>query len=210
MLYPVNEIFYSIQGEGRWAGSPAVFVRLAGCNLDCSWCDTDHTVKEHMTSGQVATSICEELAKKNYFKNVAPLMLVLTGGEPTIHDLDPLCSKLKGYGFSRIAIETNGTQPSYLQGLKVAGMLDWITFSPKPSYIYSIEDLFLLGHWVDEVKVVLDGEINPKHFLFSKIKDKGLLYIQACSEDYPPAVEYVLTHPEWKLSVQTQKIIGVL
>ncbi|HUT62752.1 MAG TPA: 7-carboxy-7-deazaguanine synthase QueE, partial [Anaerolineae bacterium] len=103
MLYPVNEIFYSIQGEGRWAGSPAVFVRLAGCNLECSWCDTDHSTKENMTTGQVATSICAELAKKNYFQNVAPLQLVLTGGEPTIHDLEELLSRLKTYGFERIA-----------------------------------------------------------------------------------------------------------
>ena len=210
MLYPISEIFYSLQGEGRWAGTPAVFVRLSGCNLECSWCDTDHTVKEMMTTGQVATSICAELAKKNYFQHVSPIQLVLTGGEPTIHNLAELLSRLKAYGFEQIAIETNGTNPSDLRFLKEKKLLDWITFSPKPSHTYQIEELEQLMRTVDEVKVVLDGEIDPHNFEFARPKVRGHLYIQACSEDYPPAIEYVLTHPEWKLSVQTQKIIGVL
>ena len=210
MLYPINEIFYSIQGEGRWAGTPAVFIRLAGCNLECSWCDTDHTVKEMMTTGQVATSICAELAKKNYFQHVAPIQLVITGGEPTIHNLEELCSRLKAYGFEKIAVETNGTNPFHLQYLVDKKVLDWVTFSPKPTHLYSIEELERLERLVDEVKVVLDGVIDPHHFEFERPSKRGQLYIQACSENYPPAVEYVLTHPVWKLSVQTQKIIGVL
>lgn len=210
MLYPIAEIFYSLQGEGRWAGTPAVFVRLSGCNLDCAWCDTDHTVKQMMSTGGIATAICAELAKKNYFNHVSPIQLVITGGEPTIHNLGELCSRLKDYGFEKIAVETNGTKPSHLQYLREKKVLDWITFSPKPSHMYDIPQLELLSRIADEVKVVLDGEIDPENFKFERPLKRGQLYIQACSENYGPAVEYVLTHPQWKLSVQTQKVIGVL
>ena len=187
MLYSVNEIFYSIQGEGYYAGSAAVFIRLAGCNLQCEWCDTNHEKKEEMTPASIVNSVIR------LWPYHARPFIVITGGEPTIQDLTFLVTALKKECMY-VAVETNGTGPIPMN-------VDWITVSPKEEhtpYIYNLKK-------ADEIKVVLDGINDPENWnSYGRQK-----YIQPCSEKYGPAVEYVKTHPEWRLSIQIQKILEI-
>lgn len=200
MLYPINEIFYSIQGEGANAGCAAVFVRFAGCNLNCSWCDTDHSEKKKMSEKDIANEIYMRWPHKHRDN----ILVVLTGGEPTIHTLKPLLEEL---GSVEVAIETNGTAmktASDFMECYIDGLLDWITVSPKQHGLALKEVLNV----ADEIKVVMDGKANPLDYTPSP-KNNCHLFVQPCSENYQPAVDFVLAHPEWRLSVQVQKVIGV-
>ncbi len=193
MLYPINEIFYSIQGEGFHAGKPAVFIRFAGCNLNCEWCDTDHSKKEELDENEIVKRV-EQL-----WPVASRPFVVLTGGEPSIHNLDPLLQKFYHKDFY-VAAETNGTG-KYIDTPSHVG-LNWLTVSPK--FKLPPEEGFL--SMADEIKIVLDGKINPGNYYRGDVEYH---YIQPCSEDYKPAIEYVLNHPHWHLSIQVQKVIGV-
>lgn len=193
--YAINEIFYSLQGEGNHAGTPALFIRFAGCNLRCPFCDTDFSKSDKWTIRELET----------FLDGLDPIppMVVLTGGEPTLQvDLD-LCSLLHRY-FDLVAIETNGTTP------KVAGGVDWVTLSPKEDYTIGKCNL----RHANEVKVVFDGEHDPEKWL--KIRAEHY-YLQPCDtgdaeknrEILESCISYILDHPQWKLSLQTQKIINV-
>lgn len=107
----VNSIFYTIQGEGPFAGSPAVFVRLAGCNLQCPMCDTEYTSRQQMGWPMIIRKVCDELKLpeelRNYPRGKGPLV-VITGGEPFRQNLYPLVTNLLARGF-KVQIETNGT-----------------------------------------------------------------------------------------------------
>jgi len=199
VTYPVNEIFRSIQGEGYHAGTPAIFIRLAGCNLSCPWCDTDHSEKERLTAKEI-------LARVHALEpsSATISMVVLTGGEPTIHPLIPLLDELKNH---YVAIETNGALPSELVHLRRDRLLlDWVTISPKEEPTNEILQIFKWN--ASEIKVVLDGTYDPTIFE-TDLWIAPKLYIQPLSEDYGPAVDFVLAHPRWKLSVQLQKVIKV-
>lgn len=115
MLLPVNEIFYSLQGEGRFTGTPATFIRLAGCNLSCPFCDTDHR-----RATPTAIDDIVRAALRNPSRHV-----IVTGGEPSIHDIAPLVDMLHAHGFF-VQVETNGTNP-------LPDTIDFITCSPKDS-----------------------------------------------------------------------------
>jgi len=197
MLYPINEIFYSIQCEGFHTGIPAVFIRLAGCNLHCSWCDTDYSEKRGMTEKEIVLEANAIYRARDYS------LIVITGGEPTIHDLGPLLRELETETSAIIAMETNGTKSQMLWWLKELGLVDWITISPKKA------TSLLSLKYANEIKVVFDGKINPMDYAHSLMQKEPYLYIQPCSENFKPAVDYVLEHPQWRLSVQTQKIIGI-
>ena len=114
---PIVESFYTIQGEGAFAGSSAYFIRLAGCDIGCVWCDTKNSweIEDHQYQN------IEDIASKasKYSSRIS----VITGGEPLMHDLDPLCSYLKKHQF-RIHIETSGAYA-------LSGNIDWLCFSPK-------------------------------------------------------------------------------
>ncbi|MEF2643691.1 MAG: 7-carboxy-7-deazaguanine synthase QueE, partial [Paramuribaculum sp.] len=112
-MYRVNEIFYSLQGEGFFTGSAAVFVRLSGCNRACAFCDTDHRAFTLMTADEIVA-----IASKYESRFV-----VVTGGEPLLQLDDALVGALKAAGFF-VAVETNGTLP-------VPQGVDWVTCSPK-------------------------------------------------------------------------------
>lgn len=126
--YAVLEIFDSVQGEGRFSGMPVTFIRLSGCNLDCPWCDT----KELLSSEAKIMSL-EEIVEKVSRPNV-----VITGGEPTIQNIEPLCNAIreKFFGRSFLMIETNGT--GY-----VPLAFNYIACSPKPQSGYKIDDSIL-------------------------------------------------------------------
>jgi len=188
--YRINEIFYSIQGEGEFAGTPAVFVRFSGCNLKCPWCDTDHSHGEEMTCDELEDAVRKLLADRD------GAIIVLTGGEPALqlHDDEPLF-----HGFARfVCIETNGTQP-------VPDWIDWVTVSPK-------NELSPIVPRPNELKFIF----IPKHIPYIlSMQDAGCVkYIQPLarkdgSSNLPEAIDFVLAHPRFKLSVQLHKMIGV-
>ena len=188
--YRVNEIFYSIQGEGFFAGTPAVFVRFSGCNLDCPWCDTDHSHAEEMTRGELEDAVRKRLADHD------GAIIVLTGGEPALQlrDDDPL---FQGFG-CRVCIETNGTLP-------VPGWVDWITVSPK-------NELPAIVPHFDELKFVFEPE-HIAYYLSMQGADCEKRIQPLARKDgttnLAEALDFVLAHPRFKLSVQLHKIIGV-
>ena len=188
----INEIFYSIQGEGAHTGTPAVFIRFSGCNLKCDFCDTNHQ------SGQIYTEdeIVQEVAK--YPAN----LVVITGGEPALQLTQSLVNKINELG-KHVAVETNGT--------KHLPKVDWITISPKQSYVGDKGNPILT--LANEVKVVYDG-IHP-------ISDYGIAatyyYVQPCDtgnkerneQIIAEVVKFIKKNPKWRLSLQTQKILNV-
>jgi len=203
MLYPVNEIFYSIQGEGFHTGRPAVFIRLSGCNLKCPWCDTDHSkILKKMDEVEITRLVREKVES---IPNGNDILIVITGGEPTLYNLIPLCDAITKFELE-IAIETNGFNldriPYYI----------WKTVSPKikiQDCSYFFDDVLWMG---DEIKIVfeegIDIELLKKLPKILKHRFKHF-YIQPCSENFQPAVDFVKENPQWTLSVQIQKIINI-
>ena len=195
MKYRVNEIFYSLQGEGRWAGRAAVFVRFSGCNLKCPFCDTDFKAYREMTWNEIINAIKSLSADCRF--------VVFTGGEPTLQ-LTPFLVDCLHQEKYEVAIETNGTQI-------VPFNVDWITVSPKDTFVGKAGKPVILR--ADEIKIVFDGE--------NEIQDYGIeakhYYLQPCDTGNPEknrdivrqCVEYIKAHPKWQLSLQTQKIISV-
>ena len=190
----VNEIFYSIQGEGFYSGTPAIFIRFSGCNLRCPFCDTKHQDGKEMS----VSDIIEEISvMKSKF-------VVLTGGEPTLQINEELINKLHAHGYY-IAVETNGTK-------ELPCDVDWVTCSPKGDWVSQGEKV--IGWHYDEVKVVFDGKNDVDRWLRIKAKH---YFLQPCDvgdkdknqEITQAAVYHCLDNPKWKLSLQTQKILNV-
>lgn len=179
----INEIFYSIQGEGYWTGTPMVFVRLSGCNLRCPFCDTDHASFTLMTPAEIMAEVMK----------YPTCHVVITGGEPSLQSLDLLVDMLHDRGRT-VHIETNGTNP-------LPETLDWITCSPKHGGEVVLER-------IDELKLVYEGE-NVEKFVnkFSRVRH---FFLQPRSgENISETVDYVLAHPHWNLSLQTHKLINI-
>jgi organic radical activating enzyme len=190
------------------SGTAAYFIRFAGCNLNCHWCDTEHTA-QYSASVQDIIHQLNELQDSLSLEAAHQSLIVLTGGEPTIHDLEPLCMELQKIGHV-IAIETNGTKTKQIFELRDSGIIDWITISPKPDYFYNVCQLQNIKK-ANEVKLVLDGKIVPMAFkdLLTKHFENGTAFIQPCSENFLTAVNYVKEHPQFRLSIQTQKILNI-
>lgn len=189
--YKVNEIFYSIQGEGAMTGRAAIFIRLSGCNLNCPFCDTQHQEGQFYTADKILQQI------KDYPAN----FVVITGGEPSLQIDEALIDKLhEGYV---VAVETNGTK-------ELPHNVDWITLSPKDMFCPNAEPVLTAA---DEIKVVYDGE----QFRTYDNITANHRYIQPCdtgdalrnSSIIVKTIEYVKNNPQWKISLQTQKILKV-
>ncbi|RNC28486.1 MAG: 7-carboxy-7-deazaguanine synthase [Candidatus Dichloromethanomonas elyunquensis] len=196
-LYPICEIFDSIQGEGIWTGIPAVFVRFHGCNLRCCWCDTKET-----WSGKAKEMTTEEILSKINLEHV-----IITGGEPLLYDLTELFDLLHQEG-KKVHVETNGTQlwkESYPPDI-------WITVSPKKESGYSIHPSLLAR--AGEYKYVVDEGFNPDiipEFSLAKGKEK-LVFLSPENvrpEMIQKAYEIVFQYPYCRLMVQMHKLIGV-
>lgn len=192
--YKINEIFYSIQGEGRWAGRAAVFVRFSGCNLKCPFCDTDF--KSYKEYGEL--DILEAIQKASS----SCRFVVFTGGEPTLQVDEALIALLHKWGYY-LAMETNGTH-------RLPDGLDWVTCSPKTAFVKNGETILTAA---SEIKVVFDGEHQISDFGI----DAGEYYVQPCdvqdekrnAEILKATVDFVKKHPGWQFSLQQQKIINV-
>ncbi|MGN0227938.1 MAG: 7-carboxy-7-deazaguanine synthase QueE [Paludibacteraceae bacterium] len=205
-MYKVNEIFFTLQGEGAHSGIPAVFVRFSGCNLRCPWCDTDFTNYTPMTAEQIV----KEVRELYDMPNERHKMCVLTGGEPSLQVDKPLIDALHDAGFY-ICIETNGTRP-LPQGI------DWITCSPKEGTKIALKQ-------VNEVKVVFTGTYDPQvwreqlkaeHWLLQPLRYTGEWLMENVdawendrNDNLDDTVRYILTHPFWRLSIQLHKIVGL-
>lgn len=195
-MFKINEIFFSLQGEGFHTGTPAVFVRYSGCNLRCAFCDTQHQEGKPMS----LQAIIEEI---NHYPLAS--LVVLTGGEPSLFIDEAFVEALKLQTGKRIAIETNGTRP-------LPKNLDWVTFSPKTGFEGGDQEPCVLRE-CDELKVVYLGQDLSKYdgiqaahrFLqpcFSEDEAERQVNMKAC-------VEAVLQHPGWRLSLQTHRILNI-
>lgn len=200
-LYRINEIFYSLQGEGLYTGTAAVFIRFSGCNLACPFCDTEHQPFTRMERKDIIREI------DRVCDGIRPALCVLTGGEPTLQ-VDPDLLETLRKRFKRIAIETNGTRD-------VISGFDLITISPKDCFVENAALAIQTSGAETECKVVFDGEHNPEQY-FERVPASHY-YLQPCDTGDPArnaeilaaAVEHIKTHPWWRLSLQTQKIINV-
>ena len=189
--YKINEIFYSIQGEGANAGRPAVFVRFSGCNRRCPFCDTDHESGVEMTAEQIRQAVEKASAGLK-------TMVVLTGGEPTLQLSDE--ENLFPYTSSRrfIAIETNGTGA-------VPSWIDWVTVSHKEDVPLDKLPRF------NEVKLLFDETRLDYIQLFNR--DGIIAFIQPIDRsgeyNFDEAIAFVKQNPRFRLSVQIHKLIGM-
>lgn len=209
-MYHINEIFYSLQGEGYWTGTPAVFVRFSGCNLRCPWCDTDYSASTPMSAEQ----ICE--AVRDLLPDTEGAIVVLTGGEPTLQVDTALCQALHAMGL-RLHMETNGTSDKWqvasgkwqvasgkLQpetcNLQLGTGIDWVTCSPK-------EYGELLLTEADEVKIVYTGQ--DVEAIRARIRAPHY-FLQPCSgQNTDEVINYIKAHPHWRLSLQTHKMLQI-
>ena len=195
-MYKVNEIFHSLQGEGFNTGTASVFIRLSGCNLRCSFCDTRHEEGTMMS--------LQEIVDKVMQYPLAP-WIVLTGGEPSLWIDEAFITNLKAMTGKRIAIETNGTH-TLPQGI------DWVTLSPKTGLGNSGDIPVVLTH-CDELKVVYLGQDLSQYD--SIMTDHR--YLQPCwvsdeaqrYRNMRATVQAVLDNPQWRLSLQTHRILGI-
>jgi organic radical activating enzyme len=195
-MYKINEIFHSLQGEGFHSGMPAVFVRFSGCNLRCAFCDTQHQQGTMMTLQEVVNEI-------NQYP-LAPLV-VLTGGEPSLFIDEAFVEELKQKTRKRIAIETNGTRP-------LPSNLDWVTLSPKTAFEGGNTEPCLLQR-CDELKVVYLGQDLSQYDSIEACHR----FLQPCyCEDavqrqfnMKACVEAVMTHPDWRLSLQIHRVLEI-
>lgn len=194
-LYPVYEIFDSVQGEGMWTGIPATFVRLQGCNLRCPWCDTKGTwltEAQRMSATDILASI--------HFEHV-----IITGGEPLLHNLTDLLQVLHS-AEKKIHIETNGTQP----WLKSYPVDVWITVSPKLESDFMIHPS--LQPRVNEYKFVVDEDFEPTQISHYLEDQRNLIYLSPENvrpEMIKKAIQIVYSYPHCRLMVQMHKLIGV-
>lgn len=215
--YRVNEIFYSLQGEGFWAGTPMVFVRLAGCNLRCAFCDTEFDSFKMMTRGEIL-----EAAENMGFRpeEGSPARVLFTGGEPLLqldlelaqafHDADYL-----------IHLETNGTIPIPED---LGFLLYWVTTSPKKHVDgeyhlrlcrngRSANELKLVSCYLSDLEKILSGgNISFTHQFLQPMAHPGKASREDSRwdmEEISRCIQWVKENPEWRLSLQTQKILNI-
>lgn len=209
MSYAVKEMFYSLQGEGRHVGRPAVFCRFAGCNLwsgreadrasaACNFCDTDFVGTDGLGGGRFDGAAALADAIESMWAGIGgKRFVVLTGGEPLLQVDDALVSALHAADFE-IAIETNGTLP-------VQSPVDWITVSPKGT-------TRLAQNSGNELKLVFPQEnVDPASFENLAFEHFLLQPMDGPHRDsnMASAIAYCLERPKWKLSLQTHKYMSI-
>jgi len=209
--YGIREVFATLQGEGAQAGSPAVFLRFAGCNLGydvCPWCDTDWVKAHHVEDVEGTLALVARAAAEGFGGERPGLLLVATGGEPSLQLDRPLSDALRARGY-RISMESNGARPVD------RSLVDWLTVSPKQAEFEQKEG--------DELKVLFSGAAAPG--ITPTVDDVrrlaegtrfGHYFLQPIDipehggPNYGEAVRAVMElGPPWRLSVQTHKVTGI-
>jgi len=209
MTYTVKEIYYTLQGEGANTGRPAVFLRFAGCNLwtgreedradaVCTFCDTDFVGTDGPGGGKFATAEDLATAVAAAWPDGDPARLVVcTGGEPLLQLDVSLVDALHAAGFA-IAVETNGTQ-------QAPPGLDWVTVSPKAeaALVLTSGDELKLVYPQDDARPERFAELAFRHFFLQPMDGPDR------ERNTALAVAYCLAHPQWRLSLQTHKLLGI-
>ena len=194
---PVMETFYTLQGEGMHTGRAAYFIRLAGCDVGCVWCDVKESWDKDLHTMQEVKHLVEKAAHH------PGRLAVITGGEPTLYDLTDLTRSLQAAGF-KTNIETSGSSP-------LTGTWDWICLSPK-KFKAPLPDILPLAN---ELKVIV---FNKSDFDWAEkygalVSAECKLYLQPewdkAAKMTPLIVDYIKAHPRWELSVQVHKYIDV-
>lgn len=195
--YPLMEAFYTIQGEGYHQGKAAYFIRLAGCDVGCVWCDVKDSWDEKKWP---ITSIDSIVEAANKYKG---RLAVVTGGEPLMYNLEPLTQALHNKGF-QTNIETSGAYP-------VTGDWDWICFSPK-KFKAPHPSIYPLA---DELKVVIynRSDFEWAESFIEKLKPDCKLFLQPewskSKEMLPLIIEYIKNNPKWEISLQIHKFMDI-
>lgn len=192
----INEIFYSLQGEGHHTGVPAIFIRFSGCNLKCDFCDTEHNDGILMSDEEIISEV---------MKYSQSSLIVLTGGEPSLFIDNEFIKKLKQASCMTIAIETNGTH-------ELPSEIDWITFSPKTGFSGGDNTPVAINS-CDELKVVYQGQDLENYFDI----DASFYYLQPCytgnadkdTKNIKDTIDAVMKDPRWTLSLQTHKLLNI-
>ena len=191
------EQFYTLQGEGYYQGQAAYFVRLAGCDVGCVWCDVKESWEEEKHPLQKVQDLVSNIKRTN------AKIVVVTGGEPLLHDLNELTGQLKKEGF-RTHLETSGSSP-------LTGRWDWITLSPK-KFKAPLPEVI---PYANELKVIV---FNKSDFEWAeeyatKVSAGCKLYLQPewskAAAVTPLIIDYIKAHPQWQLSLQIHKYINV-
>jgi organic radical activating enzyme len=203
---PVMEAFYTLQGEGFHQGKAAWFIRLGGCDVGCFWCDVkeswDASVHPQKTIKEIISEIKKEMNGKRLTVNSKPV-IVVTGGEPLLHDLDELTRQLQAENF-KTHIETSGSSP-------LTGSWDWICLSPK-KFKQPLPEVFKAAN---ELKVVV---YNRSDFKWAEenatqVGEACKLYLQPewskASQVTPLIIDYIKANPQWQLSLQVHKYINI-
>lgn len=193
-MMKVNEIFYSLQGEGYHSGTPAVFVRFSGCNLRCPFCDTQHEEGIELSEAEIVEAV----------KTYPASLVVVTGGEPAMQLTEGLVDALHAAG-KYVSVETNGTLP-------LPKNVDWITLSPKDIWVGS-QAAPVLSH-ADELKLLFDGTHEPSLYSHIAVAHR---FLQPCdmgndarnAEIMQATVDYIKKNPAWRLSLQIHKILKI-
>lgn len=197
VTYPVMEAFATVQGEGAFTGTPSWFLRLGGCDVGCVWCDVKESWDAEAHPRVSLDTIVQDAVESGR------KVVVVTGGEPAMHDLAPLTDALRAAGL-RTHIETSGAHP-------LTGSWDWVTLSPK-KFKSCREEVYALA---DELKVVVyhrsDMEWAAEHA--GKVRQDCALYLQPEWDKRDEATFWILswiaTRPGWRISLQTHKYIGI-
>jgi len=195
--YPIMETFYSIQGEGNYQGHAAFFIRLAGCDVGCVWCD----VKESWDANKHAERSVESLLQE--VKQTAASIVIITGGEPLMYDCLALTEALQQAGY-KTHVETSGAYP-------LSGKWDWVCVSPK-KFKAPLDSVLAQA---DELKVVVFNKTDIAWALqhAEKVNSTCLLFLQPEwskeKEMLPLMTTFIQENPTWKLSLQIHKYMGV-
>lgn len=196
-FYPVMEHFYTLQGEGKYTGTSAYFIRLGGCDVGCVWCDVkeswDADIHPKMSVAELMHLVAQYPGE----------LVVITGGEPAMYDLTVLVDGLHASG-KYVSIETSGTN-------EFKGAVDWYTFSPKKFKAPVLEAYSRAS----ELKIVIfhksDFAWAEEHA--SKVSETCVLYLQPewskREQLLPMIIEYVKNHPKWRISLQTHKYLEI-
>lgn len=194
---PVMEYFFTIQGEGRHTGRAAFFIRLAGCDVGCTWCD----VKESWNAAEHPLVKLDFLVEQ--VRDAKADFVVITGGEPALYDLTALVAALHHHSIE-VAIETSGTY-------SLSGEVDWYCFSPKKFKAPTAEAYAK----ANELKVVVNhpSDIEWAEGHAAKVGSTCLLFLQPewSKRDrfLPLIIEYTKAHPKWRISLQTHKFMNI-
>lgn len=220
-IYPVNELFYTIQGEATYTGYPSVFIRLQGCNVGCPWCDTKHTWDsgnaisiQDMLNKDIDSNLYAPMSAREILEVVKELgakRVVITGGEPCMHDLEPLTTLLATSDI-QAQIETSGTEPIRCDPRT------WVTVSPKIGMPGQKTPLFSSVTRANEIKMPvgkMDDLIKLQELLDTMFTKRGYsippVWLQPLSQGKKATslcIEAAKVN-NWRVSIQTHKYIGV-